>query len=223
MSIFDYIKARNAKKSIGEEFAKDIANWQDRHSKMVEEMLNGPSKALSLKLDEMWPENLIFYHISGSKLINKNTLVAIDATTIDNSINYTQHIYPTYVLVKDPKKSKETASIDNTQMFRIRYHDDKNGNIIKYEIDTVVPNEDDTTSKFFPSLFCTLSVCTSTAYNTSKEIMTYKPLKDYRAGNRFMHKSKFGPITDIYENRIIPKLRQFGNRPNSTFEPDKEM
>jgi hypothetical protein len=223
MNIIDYIRATKAQKSIGTEFAEDIANWQDRHSKMVEEMLNGPSKPLSLKIDEMWAENLIFYNISGSKSIDQNTLFSIDATTIDNTLGYTQHIYPTYILIKDPNKEKEPASVNNTQMFRICYQNDNNRNIIKYDIDTMIENKDPTTSKIFPVLFCSLFVCTSTLFNESREILTYKPLKDYRFGNRLIHKKMFSPITEIYENRIIPKLRQFEDHPSSTFEPDKEM
>ena len=223
MNIIDYIRATKAQKSIGTEFAEDIAKWECRHATMVVDMINGPKKPISLKIDEMNPENLIFYNISGSKLIDNNTLFSVDTTTIDNFVDYTQHIYPTYILVKDHKKSKEPTTVDTTQMFRINYHKNKDASLIQYTIDTLINNEDSTTSRFFPKLFCSLSVCTSSRFYDSRKVMTYKPLKDYRAGNRFIHKENFEPIVEIYENRIISQLRKFANHPHSTYNPEQEM
>lgn len=223
MNIIDYIRATKAQKSIGTEFAEDIAKWECRHAAMVEDMTHRPKTPISLKIDAMEPENLIFYNINGSKLLDKNTLVSINATTVDNCVDYSQHIYPTYILVKDPKKAKEPATTHNTQMYRINYHKNKDTSIINYTIDTVICNEDSTTSRFFPKLICSMSVCTSTRYRESRRVMTYSPLKDYKSSNRFIQKEKFEPIADIYENRIISGLRKFANRPRSTFDPEKEM
>ena len=223
MSIIDYIKARKAKHNIDTEFYEDISKWENRHAMMLEDMLTGPKKPISLKKSEMEPENLIFYDISGSKLIDNNTLFTINATAIDTSVDYIQHIYPTYILLKDRKKSHEKPSINNTQMYRINYHKNKDTSLIEYTIDTLVNNEDTTTSQFFPKVFCSMDVCTSTRYHETKKVMTYKPLKDYKSGNRFLDKQKFEPVIDLYENRIIANFMKFAIHPRTNFNPDKEI
>ena len=116
MKALDYFRASKIQKQVGDKHTKDVAAWKAHHKKMATEMQNGSFKPIELQTEYM-PDHIVFYYISGSKMINKNTMVSIDTTTIDNSydFNCTQHIMPTYFLVKNGS-AKEPVTVDNTTM-----------------------------------------------------------------------------------------------------------
>ena len=90
MKIFDYVKASKAKKTLGNEFTKDIDAWKQKHKQMVEEFNNSSYKSIQLKSDVMPAEQLIFYNLSGSKVLNEYSIFSIDTTVIDNAYDFTK-------------------------------------------------------------------------------------------------------------------------------------
>ena len=224
MKALDYFRASRVKKDIGDKHAKDVATWKARHEKMAEEMQEGSFKPITLTTD-YFGDGIIFYYMSGSKMLNKNTLVSIDTTTIDNSYEYTQHIMPTYFLVKNIN-SKQPATVDNTTMYRVTYNKQKDSNDYSYTIETLIANADNATNKLFPEVFCAMEVTPPSvaSYMTSStHEQTYSPLPKYNDVDRYARSKTFAQIEDTYETKVLRKVKAFGNRPTSDFNVEKEM
>ena len=224
MKALDYFRASKTKRSLGDRHQLELSKWHKHHEKMVQEMKNGTFKPVTLGVDYMEPENLIFYDISGSKMADANTMFTINTTTIDTGEDFTQHIRPTYFLVRDPK-SKGPISTSNTRMYRVTYQKQKDSQDYSYTIDTLIDNQDETTSKFFPELFCSMKVSQSPiSYKTTPEYdYSYYPLAKYRDSQAFAHRKGLSRIENIYETRILSKIKAFGHRPHSNFDAEKEL
>lgn len=217
MKIIDYVRASKAKKTVGNEFTKEIDFWKLQHKKMVDEFNNSSYKSIQLKVDEMPAEQIIFYSLSGSKMLNKNTMFSIDTTVIDNYYEYAQNIYPTFILIKDKHKQKEHATINNTSLYRINYNKKSNYALQQYEIETLIPNNT-STNKLFPEIFCTLTVTTNQPLLKTQKDLIYRPLKNYSDDNSYKHRQQLEDVSSLYENNILLKLKSFINNPN--FSPD---
>ena len=226
MKALEYFRARKIQKQVGDKHEKDVATWKTHHKKMVAEMQKGSFKPIKLQTEYM-PDHIIFYNISGSKMLNKDTMVSIDTTTIDNSydLNHTQHIMPTYFLVRNGD-SKEPVSVNNTTMYRIVYNKSENSSDYTYTIDTLIPNEETATSEIFPELFCSIQVTPpkSTSYyrDSPKHEQTYSPLPNYKDSARYARIRECAQLEEFY-NGFVKKAHQFANHPSSEYNPDKEM
>lgn len=224
MKTLDYFRASRIQKEVGDKHKEEVATWKARHEKMATEMQEGTFKPITLNVDYMEPEGLIFYNMSGSKMLSKDAMFFIDTITIDNGYEYTQHIMPTYFIVKD-KNSKAPASVDNTTMYRVTYHKQRESSEYSYTIDTLIANEDTATSKFFPEVFCSMQVSpTQSSFSSrAKHEQTYSPLPKYRDSQRYARRDSFSQIEDTYENRVLKRVKTFGRRPTSDFNAEKEM
>ena len=225
MKALEYFRASRIDKEKGDAHRKAVEEWRARHEKMVTEMQNGSFKPIELQTEYM-PDHIVFYYISGSKMLNKNTMVSIDTTTIDNSydFNCTQHIMPTYFLVKNGS-SKEPVTVDNTTMYRVVYNKDENSSEYTYSIDTLIANEDEATSRVFPELFCSVQVIPPKANSyrgTPKHEQSYSPLPNYKDSARYTRIKDFAPVEEFYDG-FVKKAHLFANHPSSEYNPDKEM
>ena len=224
MKALEYFRASRIDKEKGDAHRKAVEEWRARHEKMVTEMQEGTFKPVALSVDYMEPEGLIFYNMSGSKMLDKNSMFYVDTITIDNGYEYTQHIMPTFFIVKN-EGAKGPATIDNTTMYRVTYNKQKDSMDYGYTIETLIDNEDNATSKLFPEVFCSMEVKHSPiSYNTSpKHELSYSPLPKFRDDKRYARCKAFAKLEDIYEKRILKKVKAFGQHPTSDFNADKEM
>ena len=223
MKIIDYIRASKVKKTVGNEFAKEIDFWKRQHTKMLDEFKNKSYQPIKVRADDMPGEQLVFYTLSGSALINSSTMFSIDTTVIDNAYDYTHNIYPTFILIKDKKKTKEQPSLDNTTLYRIQYDVNTHYGKLNYTIDTLVPNEDTTTSKIFPELICSLEVKNNTLLHESNKTLKYKPLKDHISNKSYLYREQLTSISQLYEDHILKQIKKFGNNPTTYFDMEKDF
>ena len=223
MKIIDYVKASKIKKTIGSEFAKELKSWKQRHQKMVDEFNNNSYKNIHVRVDEMLGEQLIFYTLSGNATIDSSTMYYIDTTVIDNNYDYTHNIYPTYILVKDKKNSKEKFSLTNTTLYRVTYNPNSSYSKLQYTIDTLVTNEDTATSKIFPELLCSLEVDFNTFFHEANKTLKFIPLKDHISNKSYLYREQFTPISELYEKHIFKQIKKFGNSPTTYFDKEKEF
>ena len=101
MKALEYFRASRIDKEKGDAHRKAVEEWRARHEKMVTEMQEGTFNPVALNVDYMEPEGLIFYNMSGSKMLDKNSMFYVDTITIDNGYEYTQHIMQTFFIVKN--------------------------------------------------------------------------------------------------------------------------
>lgn len=225
MKALDYFRASRIQKEVGDKHEKDVATWKARHEKMAAEMQSGEFKPIALNVDYMEPEGLIFYNMSGSKMLSKDSMLYIDTITIDNGYEYTQHIMPTYFLVKN-SHSKQPATVDNTTMYRVTYNKQKNSSDYSYTIETLIANADSATSKLFPEVFCAMEVTPPSVASymaSSTHEQTYSPLPKYKDADRYARSKTFAQIEDTYETKVLKKVKAFGKHPTSNFNPEREM
>ncbi len=225
MKALEYFTAKKIKKQTGKEHEKEVSTWKERQTKMATEMQEGSFKPITLDVDYMHPEGLIFYNLRGNKMLSDDTMFFIDTMVVDNGDNKNQHIMPTFFLIKN-KGSKGPASIDNTTMYRVTYNKPKNGSEYSYTIDTLIKNEDEATSKLFPELFCSMQVTPSSLhfgnYSQHGQIY-YSPLSRHKDSHKYTRSINFAQIEDTYENRILNKLKEFGRHPSHNFDAEREL
>ncbi len=222
MKALDYIKASKVYKANGEEHKKRVAEWQKRKQKMVSAFNTDDNQPISVKQD-IWPEGMIFYTTTGYQKISDDSLIEVDFTTIDNGYDYTQHIQPTYILVRDKNSGNAPATLDNTTMYRISYIKNNETDKENFVVETLIDNLDETTAKFFPNLFASLDVITRHYGVSPVKNFEYSPLKDYADEGGFMRRDKMSNIADFYSSSILTPMLRFKNKPKDSFEIEQEL
>lgn len=117
MKFIEYLKALKTKRFDHE---KEVSICQARHKKMIKELQNNIINLITLEVDYLYPEDLIFYNMCGYKILDNDSLIFLDTNTVYKGYEYTQHIIPTYFVIKDTTSTKP-ASLANTTMYRVTY------------------------------------------------------------------------------------------------------
>lgn len=69
----------------------------------------------------------------------------------------------------------------------------------------------------------TIDTLTKTNESKQKHEIFYYPLTPIKDNLALSHKESLLKVKEIYENTILKKIKEFGNQPTNSFNPQKEF
>ncbi len=235
MKVVDMLKAKNMYQKYGLNYDAQIDEWKRVKALMQRELNSGIYERINIKTDDRVPTEAIFYDIKGTKILGKNGIAKIDSSIVDGGDNPSIHIHPAYLLIKDDLGSTEEASVDNTTLFKVSYHESRLGGSKDnsyFVVDRLLQNTNENTSELFPFII------KQTTFNSdiqsilrgnnnpyskhSKPTSTIFP--DFRPSqDRYSYAdAKSINAFEVYKNEIVWPLYNFALSPNRNADLNKE-
>lgn len=234
MKIVDMIKAKILYKKFGADYDTQIEEWKRAMHTMQRELTSGIYEIINIKTDDSVPSEAIFYDIKGTKILNNNGIAKINSTIVDGGDNPSIHIQPTYLLIKDNPNSSEEASIDNTTLFKVCYHESHlgaNKDNSYFVVDRLLQNTDKSTSDLFPYIINQTTfnsnipsiVKTNTnpySKHTSPVSTVFPDFRPSVDGCSYADAKSINAF-EVYKNEIIWPLYKFALNPNRNIDLNK--
>lgn len=234
MKIADMMKAKSLYKKFGADYDTQIEEWKKAKNLMQRELNSGIYEMINIKTDDSVPSEAIFYEIKGTKVLGNNGIAKINSTIVDGGDNPSIHIQPAYLLIKDTIDSTEEASVNNTTLFKVTYHeahlgDGKDNSY--FVVDRLLQNTNENTSELFPYIIkqTTFNSNIPSIIKTNNNLYSRESnpvstvFPDFRpASDRYSYAdTKSINAFEVYKNEIVWPLYKFALNPMRNIDFNK--
>lgn len=235
MKVVDMLKAKKLYQKYGLSYDAQIDEWKRAKALMQRELNSGIYERINIKTDDSVPSEAIFYDIKGTKILSKNGIAKIDSTIVDGGDNPSIHIHPVYLLIKDDLGSPEEASVDNTTLFKVSYHESRlsgNKDNSYFVVDRLLKNTNENTSQLFPFIIKQTTfnsnipsiVKTNNSFYFKQSNPASTVFPDFKPSqDRYSYAdAKSINAFEVYKNEIVWPLYNFALSPKRNADLNKE-
>ena len=221
MKFLDRIRAKKVAAEVGAEYNKSVAQWKNKLKGLMKALDSGIHEDVKVNVSDMMPEELFFFNVQGSILIDGQGASTVDATVVDNGYQYSAVYHPSFMLLKNNPRSKEDYSPNNTTLYKVSYDDNYfgkgNNKNPFFTVESMIKNTNETTKEFFPYIFQKATVYTEKGKLGTTEISHYPDVKFDNDENANFCSNSVHAIR-LYADKIMRPIYAYSQNPRQPLD-----